>query len=131
MLASLLGAKWSNLSTRIFYRASAAWLGFLTYFFLAAALYSISLFFLAPLAAVFFGRALFILAALVGIYGIIHANNTKVTRLALALPNLPPAWKGRRIVFMSDLHSGPSARRAVRGEDRAHDAGIASRTWSS
>lgn len=40
------------------------------------------------------------------LYGFSNKYNYKVKKLALRYPNLPPAFKGLRIVQVSDIHSG-------------------------
>jgi uncharacterized protein len=52
------------------------------------------------------GAALFGAAALAGIYALISAYWIRVTRLTVALPNLPPFWNGRTIALVSDIHLG-------------------------
>lgn len=39
--------------------------------------------------------------------GIMQRNNIELTRRQFALPNLPKAFEGRTITFLSDIHSGP------------------------
>jgi predicted MPP superfamily phosphohydrolase len=43
---------------------------------------------------------------LVGVYGVFNASWTRVTRATIQLANLPPAWRGRTAVLISDLHLG-------------------------
>ena len=45
-------------------------------------------------------------AALATLYGMANASAIRITRLALALPNLPPAWRGRSVALVSDIHLG-------------------------
>jgi predicted MPP superfamily phosphohydrolase len=108
--ASLLAFRFSNIVIRLFYTFAAAWLGLLVYFFLAACacwlLYPLTL--LAglhgarrPLAVV-----LFSLAVAACFYGIVNAAWTRVHRVAIRLPNLPDAWRGRTAALLSDTHLG-------------------------
>jgi uncharacterized protein len=53
------------------------------------------------LAAVCFGLGL-----LAGIGAIVNASWTRVVRVTVKLPNLPPAWRGRTAALVSDLHLG-------------------------
>jgi predicted MPP superfamily phosphohydrolase len=86
------------------------WLGFVNFFFLAAcicwaafvppALFGIQIE-RRPLAIVVFG-----IAALIGTYSVVNAAWTRVKRVTIALPNLPPAWRGRTAALISDLHLG-------------------------
>jgi hypothetical protein len=50
---------------------------------------------------------LFGIAMLAGIYGVINASWTRVTRITVRLANLPVAWQGRKAALISDLHLGP------------------------
>jgi hypothetical protein len=58
------------------------------------------------IAALLYGMAI-----LAGGYGLLNASWLRVTRVRVELPNLPPAWHGREVVVMSDLHLG-NVRRA-------------------
>ena len=113
--ASLLSFRFSNVAFRLFYWAAAVWLGFLNFFFFASVLIRLawdslrishlaanSAAIRAPLAA-----AIYTLAALAGIYGLINARIIRVRRVEVRIPDLPPAWRGRRGVLLSDLHLGP------------------------
>src|SRR6476660_6013749 len=108
--ASLLAFRYTNAALRVFYRAAAAWLGLLTFLFLAAAS-SWGVFGIARLAgrAVDFHRiAKLLLGAgvAVGLYGFFNASWTRITRTTVRLANLPQAWRGRRAALISDVHLG-------------------------
>lgn len=45
-------------------------------------------------------------AAVVIIYALANAATLRVTRVTIALPNLPPAWRGRTAALVTDLHFG-------------------------
>ena len=45
-------------------------------------------------------------AIAVSVYGIWNASHLRVTRVAVTLPNLPDAWRGKRLVFFADAHLG-------------------------
>jgi predicted MPP superfamily phosphohydrolase len=45
-------------------------------------------------------------AALVGILALATAYRLRVTRVTVALPNLPPYWSGRTLALVSDIHLG-------------------------
>ncbi len=108
--ATIVGFRYSNPLLRVVYAVSAAWLGALNFAFFAAiacwiaaipdalAGWPVSRF---DLAAAFFGLAL-----VITIYGLINAAWLRVTRLAIRLPNLPPAWQGRTIALVTDIHLG-------------------------
>ncbi len=108
--ASLLARQYSNWMVRAIYTLAALWLGLVSFFFLAAclcwAVYLAPLLFgmrleRRPLAFAFFG-----LAILVAVYSIFRAARTRVKRVAIKLPNLPAAWRGRTAALVSDLHLG-------------------------
>jgi predicted MPP superfamily phosphohydrolase len=110
VVASLLAWRSSNLVVRVLYRISAVWLGTLSFCFLAAcacwAVYGgARLLGLHPdrplLVSVFLGLAL-----LASLYGVINAGWTRVRRVAVKLPNLPEAWRGRVAALISDTHLG-------------------------
>jgi len=44
--------------------------------------------------------------AVVMIYGLLNAAQLRVTRVTVALPNLPPVWVGRTAALVTDLHLG-------------------------
>jgi predicted MPP superfamily phosphohydrolase len=108
--ASLLAFRWTNTALRAFYRAAAVWLGLLSFFFIAAIA---SWIFLGV--ATLAGQAinfhlmveiLFAAAAMVGIYGVLNASCTRITRITVRLANLPERWRGRKAALISDVHLG-------------------------
>jgi len=100
----VLSSFYNNFFTRTFYKAMAGWLAFFMYLFLSAVVYSIFNFL--SLATPLFGELLFIFGLIVAIYGIINSNVIRIVKLTVSLPSLPEGWKGRKVVFMSDLHLG-------------------------
>ncbi|MGB7957407.1 MAG: metallophosphoesterase [Minisyncoccia bacterium] len=52
------------------------------------------------------GVLCFGLATLATLYGIWNSGNLRVTKIGVRLPNLPVAWRGKRLVFLSDVHLG-------------------------
>jgi len=108
--ASLLAYRYTNAPLRAFYRAAAVWMGMLTFLFFAA-VFSWIVFGVARLLGqdVNFHRTvelLFAAAAVTGLYGVINASWTRVTRTTVRLANLPAAWLGRRAALISDVHLG-------------------------
>jgi uncharacterized protein len=108
--ASLLAFRYSNFLVRIFYTLSAAWLGMVNFFFLAACacwvMYVVPALFgprleRRPLVVVLFGLAL-----LTGVYGVVNASWTRAKRITVKLPGLPESWRGRTAVLVADLHLG-------------------------
>src|SRR6202163_4799159 len=108
--ASLLAFHYTNAALRAFYRASAVWVGLLTFLFVGAVC-SWIIFGVARLAGldVNFHRTvelLFGAAVVTGLYGVFNASWTRITRTTVRLANLPAAWRGRRAALISDLHLG-------------------------
>jgi uncharacterized protein len=108
--ASLLAYRYTNAPLRAFYRASAVWMGMLTFLFFAAA-FSWIVFGVARWLGLDlnFHRTVDLLsaaAALAGLYGVINASWTRITRTTVRLANLPTAWLGRKAALISDVHLG-------------------------
>ena len=108
--ASLLAFRSTNAFVRMLYRAAATWLGMLTFFIAACGLAWLALV-VAHLAGVSadFHRiveVLFAMAALTGVFGLLNASCTRVTRATVQLVNLPEAWRGRKAALISDVHLG-------------------------
>ena len=110
VLASLLAWRSSHLAVRVLYTLSAAWLGTLSFCFLAAGLCWTSyggarLLGLHPdrreMVIVFLAIAL-----LASLYGMINAAWTRVRRVSVTLPNLPASWRGRVAALVTDTHLG-------------------------
>lgn len=113
IIAAVLSHRFDNPVVSVIYRIAAVWLGLLNFLFWASCLcwvtwYAVDM--LAPstamssrptIAAVFFGLAF---AAL--LYGLINARNIRERRIPIALPNLPPTWKGRTALLITDVHLG-------------------------
>lgn len=95
---------------RVWYVVSAVWLGFASFFMLAASL--TWLFFgLAPLAGAHWTLrtiALVLLACahVAAVYALVNAALPRISRITIALPNLPLQWRGRKAALVSDLHLG-------------------------
>jgi uncharacterized protein len=108
--ASLRGWHSFRPLVRIWYTLAAAWLGFASYFLWASVLcwllYGASAVFRLGWTPVLIADCLFGAAALAGLYGLINANLLRVTRITVALPGLPPQWRGRTALLVSDLHLG-------------------------
>lgn len=108
--ASLLAFNYTSTPVRALYKASAIWMGFLSFLFLAGILAWIS-FAVATLAGVTFNfhhlvKILFSMAALVGLYGLFNASWTRITRIRVRLEKLPDTWRGRKAALVSDIHLG-------------------------
>jgi uncharacterized protein len=108
--ASLLAFRYTNAAARAFYKAAAVWVGLLSFLFVAA-VSSWIIFGVARLAGldVNFHRTVELLlgaAVMTGLYGVLNASWTRITRTTVRLANLPAAWRGRTAALISDLHLG-------------------------
>lgn len=109
-LATLI-AHWSeNSITRGYYFVSGFWLGLLTNLLLASALVWILLWVARAsgftVSTTLIAGTLFALAFLYSVYGVWNAGHTRVKEISVTIPNLPDAWKGKKIVQLSDVHLG-------------------------
>jgi hypothetical protein len=118
VLATLLAFRSYNFLARAFYTFSAVWMGVFNFLFTASLLCWIAY----PFAAIsvqiwpaapalqtirpVIVASLFSLALMVSIYAIFHANNTRITRVSVKLPNLPNSWRGRTAALVTDTHLG-------------------------
>lgn len=111
---------WACWPVAWFYRIAAVWLGFLNYFVWAACLgwiFFSGLRLVLPEAQAgalrpWIGALLTAAAVLAGFWGLVCAQWICVRRVAVQLDGLPPAWRGRRALVISDLHLGPINGRA-------------------
>jgi hypothetical protein len=108
--ASVLAWNYFNSVVRIFYVITAVWVGLMTFGLFAAAGCWVVLG-AARLAGLQIAPnqiadALFAAAVVVGLYGLINAARVRVNRIAVKLPNLPDAWRGRVAALVSDTHLG-------------------------
>jgi hypothetical protein len=108
--ASLLAHRFFNPLVRAIYTLASVWLGFVSFFFLAACaswiVYGVPLLFGAHLAKQTVATVCFGLGFLAGIAAIANAAWPRVVRVPIKLPNLPAAWRGRTAAVVSDLHLG-------------------------
>ena len=110
LISSLLAFRYTGPLLRLFYRASATWLGLLSFLFLGAVsswlIYGLSR--LTGLAPDFhlIVEVLFAVALAIGLYGVFNASWTRITRITVRLANLPEAWRGRKAALISDVHLG-------------------------
>jgi predicted MPP superfamily phosphohydrolase len=108
--ASLLAFRYTNAALRAFYRTAAAWMGLVSFLFLAA----VSAWIIFGVARITglnmnFHRTvelLFGASALARLYGVFNAGWTRITRTTVRLANLPAAWRGRKAALISDVHLG-------------------------
>ncbi|MGC2450536.1 MAG: metallophosphoesterase [Candidatus Sulfotelmatobacter sp.] len=108
--ASTLAFSYTSAPVRVFYRASAIWMGLLSFLFMAALFAWVALA-VATVGHVPFNfhvmvEVLFVIAIAVGLYGVFNASWTRITRARVRLANLPEAWRGRKAALVSDVHLG-------------------------
>ena len=108
--ASVLAFSYTNAAVRVFYKAAAIWMGFLSFLFLAGVLSWTVL-----LGASLFGmsvdfhwmvKVMFSIALALGFSGVVNASWTRITRATVRLANLPETWRGRKAALVSDVHLG-------------------------
>lgn len=112
--ASLLSFRFSNLAVRMFYRATALWMGLANFLFVAAGLaWLVDLILrLAVPASTRLADRPYVAATLLGasiataVFGLINARMLRVRNVTVKLPRLPAAWHGRRALLISDMHLG-------------------------
>jgi hypothetical protein len=110
VVASVLAFSHTNRPVRALYKASAVWMGLLS-FLLLAATFAWILF--AATSAIGINidfhttaRVLFVAAFIIGVFGLFNASWTRITRIRVQLENLPDAWRGRKAALVSDVHLG-------------------------
>ena len=108
--ASVLAYRYTNPALRGFYRVAAVWLGLQNFLF-PAMLCSWIIFGVSRLAGLHpnFHRiveAMFGAALVVGLYAVVNAGWTRITRTTIRLANLPETWRGRTAALISDIHLG-------------------------
>jgi predicted MPP superfamily phosphohydrolase len=110
ILSMLAGMRVASLFLRLTYTISAVWMAVLNYLLFAAMACWITggiCWLLSwDLDHKIIGATFYGLAVLTSAYGLLNANWLRVTRVSVPLPSLPPAWHGREVVLMSDLHLG-------------------------
>ena len=109
--ASSFLAHWSDtFFARAYYFVSSLWIGagltLITALAFAWLAWAVSLLFLHNSHGVWFGSAAVALASIYTAYGVWNAYHPRVVNVAVRLKNLPPAWRGKRIVQISDVHLG-------------------------
>ncbi len=110
ILSLMLAHYWENFFTRAFYAASGFWLGLALNLLIASLLLTILVwasrswkfnFNIRQASAV-----VFLLALTITVYGAWNATHPRLKDITVKINNLPPAWQGKTIVQLSDLHLG-------------------------
>lgn len=112
--AALLSFRACNWIVAFFYRVAAMWLGCANFFFFGACLcWMVDLVLRSSVSdatrlewRAYAGGMIFTVAFLTGLYGIVNARWIRLRRVPIQLPNLPPSWRGRTALLMTDLHLG-------------------------
>ena len=74
---------------------------------------------------------LLVAAIATGIYGLVNARVIRERRISVRLPDLPPSWRGRTALLISDLHLGHINRHPIRASHRGHGSTPRSRHYLS
>ncbi len=125
ILSTLLGNRYYNWFTRIYYYWSSVWVGLLTYLFIASVVYALlALVFQSPLPQ--FGAGCLLAGLAVALYGVVHARKIYIKEVSVTIPDLPESWRGRRLAWTSDIHLGQiySERYSKRIVDTINAAGV-------
>jgi hypothetical protein len=108
--SSILGRRIAGPVSTALYFASGLWLGvgltLMTFFVFAWAVWGATKLFAHTPSPAVFGWAALVLAGLYSGYGVGNAYHPRVKEVAVRIKNLPPEWRGRKIVQLSDVHLG-------------------------
>ncbi len=110
-IASAFLAHWNDgLLTRALYFCSTLWLGvgltLLTAFVFAWAAWGATVILSQDPNPLWFGLAAVGLTALYSAYGVWNAYHPRLVSFTVRIKNLPPSWKGKTLVQLSDVHLG-------------------------
>lgn len=105
MVMLLVERYYTSTLVRFFYLLTSIWMGFFVYIFLASVIFIVTSFFFNI--SNFIGILLLVIAVIISLYGISHGNKIYVKRIDVSIPNIGEQWKGKKAVWMSDLHLGP------------------------
>lgn len=106
----ILSSRYNNQLTRALYAFFSLWMGLFVYLFIGSfvlgAVFGMSDLIGAKDSLAWLGQTLGILSVLTVIYGLLNAYPIRRNHISLTLANLPGSWKGKRAVFVSDMHLG-------------------------
>jgi len=106
IISSWLSHYVDNELTRIYYYATFIWLSFFVYFFFASIFLLVIQALLRNMPVTSIAAAVFLLSAVLSTVGIYSAFGLQVRREKVEIENIPNAWRGRKIVQISDVHLG-------------------------
>ena len=114
-IASSILSHWTdNILSRVFYFCTALWLGvgltLITALAFAWIAWGTTRIFTHTPRPFWFGLAAVGVACLYSSYGVWNAYHPRVKNLTVRIKNLPPAWRGRKVVQISDIHLGQASR---------------------
>jgi len=108
--SSIFGRRSDNFFSRGLYFCSTLWLGvgltLIVTLALAWGAWGVTKLLTRSPGPAIFGWAAVALACLYSAYGLWNAYHPRVRTITVRIKNLPPAWRGRTIVQLSDVHLG-------------------------
>ena len=108
--SSLIAHRVDNFLSRTFYFVTTLWLGvgltLLTAFVVTWLLWGATKLFADSPRPTWFGVAALAVTSVYCAYGIWNAYHPRVKNLTVHIQNLPPAWQGKKIMHLSDVHLG-------------------------
>jgi hypothetical protein len=110
LLSSAISFRFNNIFTRIYYIGAVTWIGFFFFLLISALVAWIIYFFMrwfgSEVDVSIIGQLLLLLGLVVSFYGIWNADTPRISLQEIKIKNLPHAWVGKRIIFVSDIHLG-------------------------
>ncbi len=111
VIGSMFLAHWSeHFLTRIFYFCSTLWLGvgltLFTTFGCAWLAWGVAAAAAHDPNRAWFGWAALGVSVLYSVYGVVNAYHPRLVHYTVRIKNLPPEWRGRKVVQLSDVHLG-------------------------
>lgn len=112
--ATLLSFRFSNGGIRLFYWIAALWMGLANFLFVGAiGAWLMDLVFRLAIPTAtrladrpYIAGALLAIAVATTIYGLVNARMLRLRRISIQLPNLPPCWRDKQALLISDMHLG-------------------------
>jgi predicted MPP superfamily phosphohydrolase len=111
IVSSIISRRTQNPVSRLLYFSSGLWLGvgltLITAFAFAWAVWGALRLCVHLSSPAVFGFAAVALACLYSGYGVWNAYHPRMKDITVRIRNRPPAWRGRKVVQLSDVHLGP------------------------